>query len=202
MSSTFTGEWRAAGFISSRSSSHHLVPPPLGTDAASLPLAAHTLPRRGLRGPDLQIPRGTAQMAAVNCSLICCTYYMVYTAIYTLNPLIIKISSTGSFHPTKCFTKISMFCSITHIFILLSVHPSWIRIICGVGPRSWASLSCPWTTLCHPKRPFLELWRNVSTPTAGLWTTVTCWVRVRRLNQTARTKVNQEGELMSFILTD
>lgn len=68
----------------------------------------------------------------------------------------------------------------SYIIILLS----WIRIISGFGRRSSMFPFSPWTTLCHLKRLSPELWRNVSTPTAGLWTTAICWVHAQPHTQT------------------
>lgn len=51
------------------------------------------------------------------------------------------------------------------------------RITCELGRRSSTCPSSLSTTPCRLKHHFPELWRNVSTPIAGLLTTAICWVR-------------------------
>lgn len=63
----FLGQWRAAGVLPEGSSPHFRVPAPLGAEAASLPLAAHSLSRWGVCCSNFQIPRGKVQSYGVNC---------------------------------------------------------------------------------------------------------------------------------------
>lgn len=162
------GQRGAASAVTDRIQPRLRGPTPLGTEAPSLPLAAGPLPWRGLRGPDLQVPWGAAQS------------YCFKAAEELLCPRCNELTSTEWFtvcKDVKIFVQVSESkkLSVMQHKCFLSTSFS-IRIIFAFGPKSWMFPSFLWTTLCRRRRPFPALWRNASTPTAGLWTTAICWV--------------------------